>query len=97
MKLTPIGMADLNRKGRHNNNTGLPQHLGCDCLEFTSNVRITQRARALEIRVVDHTRIGMSTYSAGDLSFSRIRVGALASARCTSTVSPSIWPRMSSR
>ena len=35
--------------------------------------------------------------SAGALSFSLSRVGAAASARWTSTVSPSIWPRMSSR
>src|SRR5687768_464531 len=44
-----------------------------------------------------HTRIGINTYSAFDLSFSRSRVGAAASARWTSTVSPSISPRMSSR
>ena len=43
------------------------------------------------------TRIGMRTYSAGLLSFSRSSVGAAASARWTSTVSPSISCRMSSR
>jgi len=45
----------------------------------------------------NQTRIGISTYSAGALSFSRISVGAAASFRCTSTTSPSIWPRMSRR
>ena len=43
------------------------------------------------------TRIGISTYSAFASSFSRISVGADASARCTSTRSLPTWPKMSSR
>ena len=45
----------------------------------------------------DHTRIGISTYSARACSFSRIKVGAPASARWSSTVSLSICPRISLR
>jgi len=54
--------------------------------------RITARKQAPR-----YTRIGISTYSAGAFSLSRISVGAAASARWTSTLSPSIWPRMSIR
>ena len=48
-------------------------------------------------RPCHHTRMGIRTYSAGLASFSRISVGAAASARCSSTRSLSIWPNMSSR
>src|SRR4029453_10662771 len=44
-----------------------------------------------------HPRIGISTERAALLSFSLSRVGAAASARWTSTVSPSISSRMSIR
>src|SRR5690348_8670498 len=60
-------------------------------------VRVFRRGPAAPEPADHQTRMGMSTYKAFDLSFSRRSVGAAASARWTSTVSPSISPRMSSR
>ena len=66
---------------------------GCpESLRLLATVAQHNEARADARR---QTRIGISTYSAGLLSFWRISVGAPASARCSSTVSPSIWLRMS--
>ena len=44
-----------------------------------------------------YTRMGIKTYNAGAFSSLRISVGAPASAKWTSTLSLSIWPRMSLR
>src|SRR6476661_8229453 len=60
-------------------------------------VGILRRGPAAPETADHQTRIGIRTYNALDLSFSRSSVGAAASARWTSTVSPSISLRMSSR
>ena len=92
MRLLQPAYAYINAKISPHRDARVTELASGNMLKVAACVGIAYRADALEIRGFrrNHTRIGISTYSAFDLSFSRSRVGAAASARWTSMLSPSI-------